>query len=210
MLSTARELGLYTIAIYTADDPNHALYADEAVLLDSPSDFSDAFKLTNICLESEADSVHPAYGFLSESAEFCEMLEKAGILFVGPSSAVLRHVSEKTTARNVAEANHVPVLPALREAITDLDKALPFIEKTGFPVMIKAVDGGGGRGIRLISGPEDLKQGFTRACGESPSGRVFLEKAAVEGYRHVEVQVLGDQYGEVRHLWERECSIQRR
>lgn len=210
MLSTARELGLYTIGIYTADDPNHALYADEAVLLESPSDFSDAVKLTSICLDRKADSLHPAYGFLSESSEFCEMLEKAGILFVGPSSAVLRNVSEKTTARNVAKANHVPVLPALAEAIADFEKALPFVESTGFPLMIKAVDGGGGRGIRLIHGLEDLKQGFARACGESPSGRVFLEKAAVDGYRHVEVQILGDQYGEVRHLWERECSIQRR
>lgn len=210
MLSAARELGLYTIALYTTDDPNHALYAHEAVVLDSPSDFSDAVKLTSICLNSKADSLHPAYGFLSESSEFCEMLKEAGILFVGPSPAVLRNVSEKTRARNVANANHVPVLPALAEAIANFDEALPFVEDTGFPVMIKAVDGGGGRGIRLVHGLEDLKQGFARACGESPSGRVFLEKAAVDGYRHVEVQILGDQYGDVRHLWERECSIQRR
>lgn len=210
MLSTVKELGIYTIAIYTADDPNHALYADEAVLLESPSDFTDAAKIISICLASNVDSVHPAYGFLSENARFCEILEQAKIMFVGPNSAVLRQVSEKTTARNLAEANNVPVLPALAESITELDEATAFIAKTGFPIMIKAVDGGGGRGIRLVNGPEDLKQGFARACGESPSGRVFIEKAAIQGYRHVEVQILGDQYGEVGHLWERECSIQRR
>ena len=209
-LSAARELGLYTIAKHTTDDPNHALYANEAVVLDSPNDFSDAVKLTSVCLDSKADSIYPAYGFLSESSEFCEMLKEADILFVGPSPAILRNVSEKTKARHVAKTNHVPVLSALSEAIANFDEALPFVEDIGFPLMIKAVDGGGGRGIRLIHGHEDLKQGFARACGESPSGRVFLERAAVDGYGHVEVQILGDQYGEVRHFWERECSIQRR
>lgn len=198
------------MAIYTSDDINHAFHADEAVLLDSPADFTDAALLLRICVETKADSLHPAYGFLSENADLAESLNTANITFIGPSSGILRQVSEKTTARRLAKESNIPILPALPDAITNLDDAAEFIEAAGFPLMIKAVDGGGGRGIRLVRGPAELEQGFARACGESPSGRVFLEKAAVDGFRHVEVQILGDEYGNVHHLWERECSIQRR
>ena len=192
ILSAARELGIHTIAIYTSDDSNHAIFADESVLLESPSDFTNGAKIVDICRNLKADSVHPGYGFLSENADFAEMLENDGILFVGPSSQVLRQTSDKTDARSLAEACHVPVLPALDRAISSLDEASDFIQSARFPLMIKAVDGGGGRGIRLVEHAQDLTDSFNRACGESPSGKVFIEKAAINGFRHVEVQVLGD------------------
>ena len=210
ILTTARELGIHTIAIYTSDDSNHAVYADEALLLDSPSDFTDIGKIVSIAANSKADSVHPGYGFLSESADLATALQTANIQFIGPSADVLRRVSDKTDARALAISNGVPVLPASGTAISNVDDAQDFASTAGFPVMIKAVDGGGGRGIRLVRSNTELGDSFRRACGESPSGKVFVEKAAVDGYRHVEVQILGDRDGRIAHLWERECSIQRR
>ncbi|EXJ76914.1 hypothetical protein A1O3_10071 [Capronia epimyces CBS 606.96] len=210
MISSARELGIHTVAIYTADDANHAVHADEALLVQSAGDFMNGELLKQLCVDQQIDAVHPAYGFLSENADFAASLETAGIRFVGPTPDVLRRTGDKTDARALAESCAVPVLPALREAISDLDRAAAFVAHTGFPLMIKAVDGGGGRGIRLVTRPEDLSHAFDRARGESPGGKVFIEKAAVDGYRHVEVQIIGDGRGQVAHLWERECSIQRR
>ncbi|KAJ9641284.1 hypothetical protein H2204_002962 [Knufia peltigerae] len=210
IISTARELGIHTVAIYTADDENHAIHADEAVRLKSPEDFMNSKLLTQLCLDYRIDSVHPGYGFLSENADFAESLEAVGIRFVGPTPEILRRTGDKTTARALAESCAVPVLPALKEPISSLNDASSFISGNGYPLMIKAVDGGGGRGIRLVSSAEHLKDGFDRARGESPGGKVFIEMAAIDGYRHVEVQIMGDGQGQVAHLWERECSIQRR
>ncbi|EXJ81784.1 hypothetical protein A1O1_07849 [Capronia coronata CBS 617.96] len=210
VLSTARELGIDTVAVYTAEDSNHAIHADEALLLQSPSDYMNKDLLKQLCLDNHIDSVHPAYGFLSENAEFADALEKAGICFVGPTPETLRRTGDKTDARALAEFCGVPVLPALKQPISLLEQAADFIAHIGFPLMIKAVDGGGGRGIRLVTRSEDLQDAFDRACGESPGGKVFIEKAAIDGYRHVEVQIIGDGRGHVSHLWERECSIQRR
>lgn len=207
---SARELGIATIAIYTQDDPNHAAVADEAVLLDAPEDFIDINKIVRICRVQKADALHPAYGFLSENPSLVEQLTQAGITFVGPTAQMLRETGDKTHARSLAIRNGVPVLAASDGAISSLGDAKAFIHSVGYPVMIKAVDGGGGRGIRLVERAMDLESSFSRACGESPSGQVFLEKAAIDGFRHVEVQIIGDNYGEVTHLWERECSIQRR
>ena len=210
ILNTARELGIHTIAIYTSDDSNHAVYADEAILLDSPSDFTNIDKVVSIALQTEADSVHPGYGFLSESADVAIALQNAEIQFIGPSAEILRRVSDKTDARALAISNYVPVLSASASATSSVADAQAFAAKVGYPVMIKAVDGGGGRGIRLVRSEAEFVDSFKRAGGESPSGQVFVEKAAVDGFRHVEVQILGDRYGRVAHLWERECSIQRR
>ncbi|KAL2408024.1 Biotin carboxylase [Exophiala dermatitidis] len=210
VISSARELGIHTVAVCTSDDVNHAIHADEALLLKSPGDFMNKDLLKQLCLDNKIDSVHPAYGFLSENAEFAESLEAAGIRFIGPTPDTLKRTGDKTDARALAESCAVPVLPALKEPISQLDQASDFISKIGFPLMIKAVDGGGGRGIRLVTRPEELQQSFDRARGESPGGKVFIEKAAVDGYRHVEVQIIGDGRGQVSHLWERECSIQRR
>jgi pyruvate carboxylase len=209
-LTSARDLGIFTIAIYTSEDANHAAYADEGVLLHEPSDFTNVPKLVSIAKEAKADSLHPGYGFLSENPEFADALRDVGIHFVGPSSRVLRQTANKTDARALAEASNVPTLPASSEAMRDLQQAREFIKQFGLPIMFKAVDGGGGRGIRLVQQPYELEDSFNRACGESPSGQIFVERAAVDGFRHVEVQILADVYGDVGHLWERECSIQRR
>lgn len=170
----------------------------------------DIDELSSIAKVVNADSVHPGYGFLSESPVFSSRLQELGIRFVGPSVEVLQQTGDKLTARHLAVSKNVPVLSASTKATSKLEDIQTFASEAGYPIMIKAVDGGGGRGIRLVRSPNDLADNFKRACGESPSGQVFVEKAAVDGFRHVEVQVLGDEYGGVTHLWERECSIQRR
>lgn len=210
ILSSARELGLDTIAVWTEGDDAHVAHAHEAVQLPSPSSYMDASHLVSVCTEHHVDLVHPGYGFLSESPEFCRQLEGAGIAFVGPSADLLTRTGDKLSARRLAGECSVPVLPALTEPVGDVGALRAFANDVGFPIMIKAVDGGGGRGIRLVYREEDLESTFRRAANESPSGKLFAEKAAVEGICHIEVQIVGDGEGSVRHLWERECSIQRR
>lgn len=210
ILSSARELALHTIAVWTEGDDAHVAHAHEAVQLPSPSSYTDTSHLVSVCREHHVDLVHPGYGFLSESPEFCRQLEGAGIAFVGPSADLLTRTGDKLSARRLAEECGVPVLPALTEPVGDVGALRAFASDVGFPIMIKAVDGGGGRGIRLVYGEKDLESSFRRALNESPSSKVFAEKAAVGGFRHIEVQIVGDEKGNVRHLWERECSIQRR
>ena len=210
ILSSARELGLHTIAVWTQGDDAHVAHAHEAVQLPSASSYMDPSHLVSLCKEHRVDLVHPGYGFLSESPDFCRQLEDAGVAFVGPGADILTRTGDKLSARKLAEECGVPVLPALTEPVGDVDALGAFANDVGFPIMIKAVDGGGGRGIRLVRRIEDLDSSFRRAVNESPSGKVFAEKAAVDGFRHIEVQVVGDSKGNVRHFWERECSIQRR
>lgn len=164
----------------------------------------------SLCKKHYINLVHPGYGFLSESAEFSEQLAAAGVTFIGPSPDILRQTGDKLSARKLAKVCGVPVLPALDEPVEDLDALRAFSKNVGLPVIIKAVDGGGGRGIRLVHHEKDLESHFRMATNESPSRQVFAEKAAVGGFRHVEVQIVGDGLGNVRHFWERECSIQRR
>lgn len=166
--------------------------------------------LVTLCREHRVDLVHPGYGFLSESPDFCRQLGDAGITFVGPSAGLLTRTGDKLSARKLAEDCGVPVLPALTEPVGDVEALRRFSNDVGFPIMIKAVDGGGGRGIRLVRRAEDLESSFRRAINESPSNKVFAEKAAIDGFRHIEVQIIGDGKGNARHFWERECSIQRR
>lgn len=154
--------------------------------------------------------MHPGYGFLSESAEFAKRLADAGIAVVGPGYEILDRTGDKLQARTLAEECSVPVLPALKTPTSDSSVVKSFAQNVGLPIMIKAVDGGGGRGIRLVEDPASLESLLARAIEESPSKQVFVEKAAVQGYRHIEVQIAGDYHGNVTHLWERECSIQRR
>lgn len=210
ILSSARELGLYTIAVCTENDDAHATHAHEAVQLPSPSSYTDPSHLVSVCKEHHVDLVHPGYGFLSESPEFCRLLGDAGIIFVGPGADLLIKTGDKLSARKLAEECGAPVLPALTEPVGKLETLSAFAKDVGFPIMIKAVDGGGGRGIRLVRRKDDLESSFRRAVNESPSSKVFAEKAAVNGFRHVEVQIIGDGKGNIHHLWERECSIQRR
>jgi pyruvate carboxylase len=209
-LTAARDLNLHTVAVYTAEDSNHASYADVAVLLDEPSGFTNINDLVDLAKKHRVDAVHPGYGFLSESADFARALGAVNILFIGPSPEILEKTASKTHARALAEASNVPTLPASTEPVRDVEQARQHVARTGLPVMLKAVDGGGGRGIRLVRELSELQDSLNRACGESPSGQVFVERAAIDGFRHIEVQVLGDIHGNVAHLWERECSIQRR
>lgn len=166
--------------------------------------------LVDLAVKHAIDAVHPGYGFLSESAEFAAAMSAAGIEVIGPGAEVLRRTGDKLAARSLAEESGVPVLPAMAAATSSVEDVRVFTEEVGLPVMVKAVDGGGGRGIRLVREMGDLEGLVRRAIEESPQKLVFAEKAAVDGWRHVEVQVLGDGEGGVRHLWERECSLQRR
>ena len=159
----------------------------------------------------QIDVVHPGYGFLSESADFAQrMWAEANAIVIGPGPSILSRTGDKLQARLLAEECSVPLLPALKTPTKEIGDLEAFASSVGYPIIIKAVDGGGGRGIRIVRKMEDLGNLAKRALQESPSGMVFAEKAAVDGYRHVEVQIIGDGKGNVRHLWERECSIQRR
>ena len=167
--------------------------------------------LVNLVQEHSIDTVHPGYGFLSESPEFVrQMWEKARVRVIGPGCEVLEQTGDKLQAKQLANACAVPVLPAMRNSTKSVHDIRQFTAEAGYPIMIKAVDGGGGRGIRLVEDESRLEEAFDRTKGESPSGKVFAEKAAMDGYHHVEVQVVGDGTGKVRHLWERDCSVQRR
>ena len=166
--------------------------------------------MVQIAKQHRIDAVHPGYGFLSESSALAAKMAEIDVMVVGPGAENLDRTGDKLQARLLAEECDVPVLPAFTKPTGKVNDVKQFAEKNGLPVMVKAVDGGGGRGIRLIRRMEDLESSVTRAIEESPSKQVFAERAAVDGFRHVEVQIVGDGKGNVMHLWERECSIQRR
>jgi len=210
IIQSARELSLETYAVYTPDDVSHARLAHHAIPLADPAAYMDPAGLVALCVERGIDAIHPGYGFLSESAELAERAGREGIAVVGPGAAALRETGDKVAARNLARRCRVPVLAALDGPARGLEDARGFAAEVGWPVMIKAVDGGGGRGIRLVQDEAGLEGAWRRAVEESPSRSVFVEKAAVRGFKHVEVQIVGDGNGRVMHLFERECSVQRR
>ncbi|PGH06528.1 hypothetical protein GX51_02353 [Blastomyces parvus] len=213
ILQAARELSIETFALYTADDRSHCDVGapHHALALPSPASYMDIALLVQLVKEHSIDTIHPGYGFLSESAEFAQrMWEEAGAKVIGPGWEVLARTGDKLQAKELAEACGVPILKAMKTPTNDINLIGRFAAEVGYPVMVKAVDGGGGRGIRFVKGPDELQSAVDRATGESPSKKVFVEKAAVGGFHHVEVQVIGDGTGEVRHLWERDCSVQRR
>lgn len=210
ILSTCRELGLDTFALYSENDISHTYNASHAIRLESPADYMSVDTMLKIVQDHSIDAVHPGYGFLSESPELAARMAEKNVMVVGPGAESLARTGDKLEARRLAVECGVPVLPAFTDPTGSVAEVEKFAQQNGFPIMVKAVDGGGGRGIRLIRRPEDLRNLVTRAVEESPSKQVFAEKAAVDGFRHVEVQILGDGVGGVVHLWERECSIQRR
>jgi pyruvate carboxylase len=167
-------------------------------------------EILQVARKHNIDAIHPGYGFLSESDEFATQAAQIDVLIVGPGAPNLKRTGDKLQARQLAQECAVPVLPAFTTPTGSVDEVAKFAAKNGLPIMVKAVDGGGGRGIRLIRTKEDLPSLTTRAIEESPSKQVFAEKAAVDGFRHVEIQILGNGQGQAMHLWERECSIQRR
>lgn len=203
-----------TFAIYTLDDNTHCEIGspDHSILLPSVSCYMDISFLIDLAKEHSIDTIHPGYGFLSESAEFSRRLwDEAGVHVIGPGWEILEQMSDKLQAKALAAQCNVPILPAMKEPSGILDDIRVFVNQIGgYPIMIKAVDGGGGRGIRLVRSAEELPNALERSQGESPSKTTFAEKAAVDGFHHVEVQIIGDGSGEVLHVWERDCSVQRR
>ncbi|KAL9622286.1 MAG: hypothetical protein Q9160_003297 [Pyrenula sp. 1 TL-2023] len=202
-----------TYAVYTSGDSSHVLLGGptHSISLPSSASYTDVTYLVSLVKDHSIDAVNPGYGFLSESEEFSRRCwEEAGVVVVGPGWDVLRVTGDKVAAKSLARRCGVPTLPALENPTDRAEELSAFVSKIGLPVMIKAVDGGGGRGIRLVGAEGDLEGAFRAAVSESPGKKVFVEKAATKDYRHIEVQIVGDGNGEVRHLWERDCSVQRR
>jgi acetyl-CoA carboxylase biotin carboxylase subunit len=213
-----RDLGLSTVAVYSDADrlAPHVRMADEAIHL-GPAPASESYlsipKIIAAARKSGAGAIHPGYGFLSENPEFADACEAAGITFVGPSARVMREMGEKTAARRVAQAAGVPVVPGYDAGLEDAREALRLADEIGYPIMLKAAAGGGGKGIRFVHRPDELEAALRLARSEAKGAfgdsTVYMEKAVIPA-RHIEVQILGDSHGNVIHLGERECSIQRR
>ena len=215
---TARKMGIKTVAVYSDADKyaRHVKACDEAVYI-GPSPAAESYlvmdKLVSACRRTGADAVHPGYGFLSERTEFAKMLADEGITFIGPNAAVVRLMGDKILANRAAKEAGVPTVPGHWDTIPSVEEAVKIAHGIGFPVMLKAAAGGGGKGIRVAADEAELKDAFRLATSEARSAfgddRVFIEKF-IEQPRHIEIQVLGDTHGNVIHLDERECSIQRR
>ncbi|KAK6440896.1 hypothetical protein LTR95_002890, partial [Oleoguttula sp. CCFEE 5521] len=211
IIDSARELSIETFALVTRDDTGHALGADHIIKVPAARSYLDIAHLVDVVRQHSIDAVHPGYGFLSESANFARrMWEEAGAVVIGPGWTVLERTGDKLAAKRLARECSVPTLPATEKPTGHLDDVRHFAAQIGYPVMLKAVDGGGGKGIRLVRQESELESAAKRAMSESPSHEIFVEKAAIDGFRHIEVQIIGDGTGRVRHLWERECSVQRR
>src|SRR3954447_21442134 len=218
ILRAASDLGLGTVAVYAADDAKslHVRRADRACALDGvgPSAYLDGDQIVAAALDAGADAIHPGYGFLSEQAWFARRCAEAGLTFVGPRPDVLELFGDKSAGRALAERCHVPVL-AGTTGPTTVDEAAAFLAGlgAGASMMIKAVAGGGGRGMRAVHRPDDVAEAYARCRSEAEAafgdGSVFVERW-LPGARHIEVQIVGDGGGAVRHLWERDCSVQRR
>ncbi len=218
IMRSAREMGIKTVAIYSEPDrvSPHVRYADEAICI-GPGPSNQSYLLGNKIIEIakavNADAIHPGYGFLSENAAFAHEVNKAGLIFVGPSSEAMKIMGSKLGAKEAAKKFNVPMVPGTNKAITDINEALKIAEQTGFPILIKASAGGGGKGMRIVHKKEEFKEQLQLAISEATSafgdGAVFMEKY-VSSPRHIEIQIMADKHGNVVYLFERECSIQRR
>jgi len=218
IIQACKELGIQTVAVYsTADrDSLHVTYADEDVCIGPPPSRSSYLNISSIISAAEitgADAIHPGYGFLAENAHFAEVLQECRIAWIGPRPEVIRLMGDKAKARQTAKAAGVPVLPGSQEPLEDVEQAERLAAEIGYPVILKAAAGGGGRGMRIVHAAGDLAGQLATARDEAEKafgdGSVYLEKYLLEP-RHIEFQVFGDHHGKVVHLGERECSIQRR
>ena len=218
VMKTARNMGLKTVAVFSEADRNapHVKFADEAVCIGPPPS-SESYLKGDIIIKTakdlNVDAIHPGYGFLSENADFAEAVEKAGLIFVGPKSYAIKVMGDKLAAKDAVKDYDIPMVPGIDEAITDVEKATKIATDIGFPILIKAAAGGGGKGMRVVEEEKELAEQMKRAISEAESafgnGAVFIEKY-VASPRHIEIQVLADTHGNVLHLFERECSVQRR
>lgn len=218
VIRSCREMGLRTVAVFSEADraSRHVMYADEAYCIgpaESRESYLNIDKIINVALQCKADAVHPGYGFLSENAEFVRRCEAAGLVFIGPRAETMEAMGDKISARKRMISAGVPVVPGTTEPLKDADEAVRICNEIGYPVMLKASMGGGGKGMRLIHSEDEVKEAYNAARSESMSSfgddTVYLEKF-VEEPHHIEFQILGDAYGNVVHLFDRECSVQRR
>ncbi len=218
IIKACRELGITSVAIYSEADKNalHVRRADEAYLI-GPSPANESYlnkeKIIKLAKEIGADAIHPGYGFVSENPEFIRMVEESGIIFIGPSSKSVELMGEKTSARRLMKLNNVPIVPGTTEPIKNIEEGKKVSSEIGYPVMLKAAAGGGGKGMRKIDREEDFEESYNRAKNESlkafGNDDVYIEKF-IEHPKHIEVQILADKFGNYIHLFERECSVQRR
>jgi acetyl-CoA carboxylase biotin carboxylase subunit len=218
IIKTAKNMGIKTVAVYSEADRNapHVIQADEAVCI-GPAPSSESYlkgdTIIKVAKDKNADAIHPGYGFLSENAEFAEKVEANDLLFIGPKPHAIRVMGSKLAAKDAVKSYDIPMVPGIDEAITDVGKAKEIANEIGFPILIKASAGGGGKGMRIVEREAELAEQMKRAISEAESafgdGSVFIEKY-VASPRHVEIQVLADSFGNTLHLFERECSIQRR
>lgn len=218
VMRSAKEMGIATVAVYSDADKllPHASYADEAVNI-GPAPASQSYLVQDniiaACKATGADAIHPGYGFLSENASFAERAKKEGITFIGSSPHAIRVMGDKLTSKQTVKAFNVPLVPGMDEPISDVKKAKEVADTIGYPIMIKASAGGGGKGMRIVHDPKDFEEQMERAMSEARNSfgndEVFVEKF-IASPKHIEVQIMGDTHGNIVHLFERECSIQRR
>jgi acetyl-CoA carboxylase, biotin carboxylase subunit len=218
IIRSCREMDIATVAVYSAADRKsmHVRYANEAYFI-GPAPSAESYlnidKILEVARLSGADAIHPGYGFLSENAEFARRVAQAGLIFIGPTPEAITAMGDKMTARRIMIEAGVNVVPGTKEKLTDTDQLLRVANEIGFPLMIKASSGGGGKGMRLVRNPSDLVSSYQMARSEARSAfgdeTVYIEKY-IESPHHIEFQVLADTHGNVLHLFERECSVQRR
>lgn len=218
IIKACREMGIISVAIYSEVDKNalHVRRADEAYLI-GPSPANESYlnkeKIIKLAKEIGADAIHPGYGFVSENPEFIRMVEESGIIFIGPSSKSVMMMGEKTSARRLMKLHNVPIVPGTTEPIQNIEEGKKIAFEIGYPVMLKAAAGGGGKGMRKIDSDDKFEESYNRAKNEAlkffGNDDVYLEKF-IEHPKHIEVQILADKFGNYIHLFERECSVQRR
>jgi acetyl-CoA carboxylase biotin carboxylase subunit len=218
IIRACRELGVQTVAVYSEADREslHVRFADDDVCIGPPPGRQSYLRIPNLIAAAEitgADAIHPGYGFLAENADFADTCKSSNIVFIGPTGEQIRQMGDKATARRLAKEAGVPTVPGSPDTLEDLEQALAIAGEIGYPVIIKATAGGGGKGMRIAQDAEQFAQVFNLAQNEAlaafGNGAVYVEKYLARP-RHVEIQVMGDNYGKVSHLGERDCSVQRR
>ncbi|HZW71605.1 MAG TPA: biotin carboxylase N-terminal domain-containing protein, partial [Hanamia sp.] len=218
IIRTCKEMGIKTVAVYsTADkDSLHVKFADEAVCIGKPASIDSYLNIPHIMAAVEitnADAIHPGYGFLAENAKFAQICFDHGIKFIGPTPAMINSMGDKITAKETMTISGVPVVPGVEGLLEDANHAKKSAKKVGYPVILKATAGGGGKGMRVVWNEKEMERAFETAKIEAGAAfkndGIYMEKY-VEEPHHIEIQIAGDQYGNVCHLSERDCSIQRR
>lgn len=218
VMKTAQKMGIKTVAVYSTVDRNalHVKFADEAVCIGeaaSSQSYLRGDKIIEVAKELGVDAIHPGYGFLSENAQFAELCEKNNIIFIGPKSKAIEMMGNKLAAKEAVKDYDIPMVPGTEDAISDIEKAKKIATSIGFPILIKAAAGGGGKGMRVVEKEADFTSQMNRAISEAVNafgdGAVFIEKYVTKP-RHIEIQVMADSHGNIVYIFERECSIQRR